>query len=241
MMQIFKVGLLGMLLLGLTSMAMAVEIQGTVVDTAGLDVTVKIIGESTPVPGDLMEISFSIPGGDSLSVGTWKVTSTSGHLVSAAVVENTGTPSKGQQAVINSNNPISIKSVSKNNGSNSNINNQQNVYSAPPVDTPVTPEASAVIELLQSPDATNIRNGAKRAYRQFVNNEAVLAVVADVLKQGYAEKTKDGYHIDAMAWLCNVLGASKDMKYKDLLTLVARKSPSKKVRKFAKKNLRLLR
>jgi len=240
MMQIFKVGFLGMLLLGISSIANAIEIRGTVIGTTGLDVTVKTIGKNSPVSGDLMEISFSIPGGDTLSIGTWKVTSISGRIVSASVVENTGTPSKGQQAVIFSENPVSIKSASINSGSSSN-NNQQKGYAAPPVDTAVTPEASEIINLLQSSEATNIRNGAKRAYRQFANNDAVLAIVADVLNRGYAKKTRDGYHVDAMAWLCNVLGASKDMKYKDLLTLVAKKSPSKKIRKYAKKNLRLLR
>lgn len=236
-----KDGFLGLLLFGLTSLAIAVEIQGTVIETSGLDVTVKVVGENIPVPGDLMEISFSIPGGETLSVGTWKVSSVSGNIVAATVVENTGTPATGQQVVINSNNPVSYKFVPVNNGSSSNKNNQQKAYSAPSENPYVTPENRKVIELLQSSDVTDMRYGAQKAHRNFANDAAVLAVVAEELNKGYAEKPKDGLHVDTMAWLCNVLGASKDVKYRDLLTTVSKKSPSKKIRKYAKKNLGLLR
>lgn len=237
-----KMGLLGLglLLFGLTSIVAAIEIQGAVVETSGLDVTVKTVGKNSPVSGDLMDISFSIPGGDALSIGTWKVTSVSGRFVSASVVENTGTPAKGQKAVIFSENPVPIKSVRKQSAPHSN-NDEQRVYSAPTVTAYMTPEAQKVVNLLRSTESGNKRNGAKRAHRYFANDAGVIAVVAEELDKGYAEKPRDRHHVDAMAWLCNVLGASKDMKYKDLLTLVAKKSPSKKIRKYAKKNLRLLR
>ena len=235
---ILKTVLLGILFLGISSGAMAIEIQGTVVSTTGLNVTVKTIGKTIPVAGDLMEISFSIPGGDTLSIGTWKVTSVSGRIVSATVVENTGTPSKGQQAVIVSNNPVLIKSVRQNQVTRSSNNNTQRVYSVP---TSMTPEAQEIVSLLQSSDPAKVRNGGKQAHRNFSQDAGVLAVVADVLNKGYTEKPRDRHHVDAMAWLCNVLGASKDIKYKDLLTMVYKKSPSKKIRKYARKNIRGLR
>ncbi|MCK4501859.1 MAG: hypothetical protein KAU22_02425 [Desulfuromonadales bacterium] len=231
-----KIGLLGILLLSISSIAMAIKIEGTVVKTNGLDVTVKATGKNIPVPGDLMEISFSIPGGDTLSIGTWKVTNVSGSLVSASVVRNTGTPSKGQQAVIISKNPVQVKVVKRNQPPSSPKRTTPQVL---PANT--TPEARNIIALLQSSTAAEKRNGAKKAYKRFAHDPAVLAIVADELNKGYAVKTRDKYHPDAMAWLCNVLGASKDIKYKDLLKTVYRKCPSKKVRKYAKKNLRLLR
>jgi len=236
-----KIGLLGILLLSIRSIAMAIKIQGTVVNTAGLDVTVKVAGKSLPVVGDSMEISFSIPGGDTLSIGTWEVTNVSGSLVSASVVENTGTPSRGQQAVIISKNPVSIKSVEKNKKSSSQKKNGQHTYSSPTAEDQITYENREVIALLRAPEAANKRNGAKKAHRHYRNDAAVLAVVADELHNGYAEKSRDRYHDDAMAWLCNVLGASKDIKYKDFLTMVYKKSPSKKIRKYARKNIRSLR
>ncbi len=236
MKPVLKMVLMGSLLFGLSSIAMAIEIQGTVVSTTGLDVTVKVFGKSLPVQGDTMEISFSIPGGEALSIGAWKVTSVSGHLVTASVIENTGTPSKGQRAVIISTNPVPAKEARRNNAPAS-----QKTISAPTGNSYASPEALEIIALLQSSEAANIRNGAKKAHRHFAHDDAVLAVVAAVLNRGYAEKSRDRYHVDAMAWLCKVLGASKDIKYKELLTIVSKKSPSKKIRKYAIKNIRLLR
>ncbi len=236
MKRIAKFYIVCVLLLNFSSIAAAIEIKGAVVGTSGLNVTVKFTGKNIPVSGDLMDISFSIPGGDSLSVGTWKVTSVSGNLVSASVVEHTGTPAKGHQAVINSPNPAKRKIVKK-----KKTVQKKNKVTKKPLPSNLAPEVRKVIAMMQNDDSVTKRNGAKTAYKKFGNNDVVLEVAAEELEKWHTSKTKDRYHPDALSWLCNVLGASKDIQYADLLKTVYRKCPHKKVRKYAKKNLRKLR
>jgi hypothetical protein len=84
---------------------LAADLKGTVVEVSGLDVKIRIASDYVPNVDDKVEISFTIPGGDQLSVGTWQVTEVQGDLVSASVVENTGKPAVGQSAVIYSSDP----------------------------------------------------------------------------------------------------------------------------------------
>ncbi len=65
----------------------------------------------------------------------------------------------------------------------------------------------------------------------------VFDAIEQVLLKGYATKTRNKNHVDAMAWLCKALGASGKAKYKGTLTTVSRKAPSRKLRGYAKKAL----
>lgn len=89
---------------------------------------------------------------------------------------------------------------------------------------------------MRSSSASEKRNGAKIASKRFSDNAAVMAVAAEELEKGFSVNLRDGHHVDAMAWLCNALGASYDQKYAALLKKVYRKSRSKKIKKYAKKN-----
>lgn len=83
----------------------AVEIAGTVVAVTGNDVRLKIEGDELPRIGDEVRISFRIPGGPALKVGTWRVSDVSEEAITATLVEATGRPAVDQIAVISSVNP----------------------------------------------------------------------------------------------------------------------------------------
>lgn len=100
---------------------------------------------------------------------------------------------------------------------------------------------SAILYLLKSPNSKEKIKGAQYTVRSFPTNSELLRVAEEELLRGYEIKTRDKYYIEAMAWMCNVLGRSKQIQYKDTLQMVYKNAASKRVRKYAKKNYRLLR
>lgn len=229
-MKLFLKGLIvGTIMLAATTVAMAAQLTGIVAGVQGLDVTVKVDGQLMPAAGDQVEISFSLPDGEALPIGIWEITQVNGNIAIASVKNNTGNPVIGHKAVISSKNPVPRRNINK--------VEQQNTYSYTSNTTTIASgEAQQVIELIRSPSAAEKRNGAKIASKRFADNAAVMAVAAEELEKGFTENLRDGHHVDAMAWLCNALGASKDIKYAALLKKVYRKSRSRKIKKYAKKN-----
>jgi hypothetical protein len=96
--------------------------------------------------------------------------------------------------------------------------------------------------MLKSSDAGERQRGAKALYKSPYKREPeVLAVVNAVLLEGFNSHVRDRRHVDAMAWLCNILGASGDRRYQETLRKLSRESKNRKVRKFAGSNYRKLR
>jgi len=100
---------------------------------------------------------------------------------------------------------------------------------------------SEILYLLKSPNTKEKIKGAQYTVKSFPTNAQLLKVAETELLKGYEIRTRDRNHAEAMAWMCNVLGRSKQIQYKDTLKMVIQKAASKKVRKYAKKNYRLLR
>ncbi len=100
--------------------------------------------------------------------------------------------------------------------------------------------AHDVIQMLRSSKTAEKIKGARYAVRLFPTHNEVLQVAEDELLRGYEQRTRDRQYIDAMAWLCNVLGRSRQNRYKDTLYEVSKNAPNKKLRNYAKKNYRLL-
>jgi hypothetical protein len=82
--------------------ASAVELRGRVSAVTGRDVRIELEGDLVPRVGDPVNITFRIPGGPELSVGTWKVSGIEGDAVLATVVTATGTPAVGHAVTIDS-------------------------------------------------------------------------------------------------------------------------------------------
>ncbi|MBW1821352.1 MAG: hypothetical protein JRI92_06240, partial [Deltaproteobacteria bacterium] len=100
---------------------------------------------------------------------------------------------------------------------------------------------SEIMSLLKSSSPKEKIKGAQYTVKFFPTNPQLLQVAEEELLKGYELRTRDRNHAEVMAWMCNVLGRSKQSQYKDTLQMVYKNAASRKVRKYAKKNYRLLR
>lgn len=102
-------------------------------------------------------------------------------------------------------------------------------------------EEQSLITQLRSFAPTEKRQAAIAIHRFYLHNKKLIAVVEDELLKGYRIRTRDKKYIDAMAWMCNVLGDSGDPKYSATLKKVSHTAKSRKVRSYAKRNYRKVR
>jgi serine/threonine protein kinase len=95
-------------------------------------------------------------------------------------------------------------------------------------------------EQLRSDNSEIKRKAARIICRKRIYNSRIVAIANDELLKSFRRNTNNRRHIDAMAWLCNVLGGSQNKKYIATLQQVKEQSKNKKLRKFAIKNLKKL-
>jgi len=97
-----------------------------------------------------------------------------------------------------------------------------------------------VAGMLRSSSLGDKENGAKIVAKLYKNDQKLLDIVNDELLKGYNSNSNDRNYVEAMAWLCNALGASGQAKYASTLETVSREAPNRKLQKYALKNLRHL-
>ena len=102
------------------------------------------------------------------------------------------------------------------------------------------PHIAELIKMIELDDPKKIRIAARTIAKHYSQNFALLEVVNKELLNGYHKKTKGKYYIDAMSWLCKVIGASGNKKYIPTLEKVGKEAPSRKLKKYARKNLKRL-
>ncbi len=98
-----------------------------------------------------------------------------------------------------------------------------------------------VAGMLRSSNLGDKADGAKIVVKLYKNDQAILDIVNNELLKGYNSRSDDRNYVEAMAWLCNALGASGQAKYASTLEKVSQEAPNKKLQKYALKNLRHLR
>ncbi len=102
-------------------------------------------------------------------------------------------------------------------------------------------EHGDVTSMLRSSNLSNKERAAKIIAKQHNNDQRILDMVNEELLKGYNRSADDRDYVEAMAWLCNALGASGYPKYRSTLQTVSDNAPNRKLRKYALKNLRRLR
>ena len=102
------------------------------------------------------------------------------------------------------------------------------------------PEVKRYVTMLQAVGSDSQIEAARRIYRKRLNHPAIFETAAQQLQEGYRVNLADSAHIDAMAWMCNLLGMSGQTKYRTLLDEVVRETPNRKIRKHALKSMRRL-
>jgi len=104
----------------------------------------------------------------------------------------------------------------------------------------VPPEVKRYVAMLQSVESDNKTEAARRIYRKRLKHPAIFETAAQELQKGYRVNLADNAHIDAMAWMCNLLGMSGEAGYRPILVEVAQESPNRKIRKHALRSMRQL-
>ncbi len=110
----------------------------------------------------------------------------------------------------------------------------------PSADSKKAKEIKQLFIWLKSDKPKEIRKAARQIAKSYNKHPGLMKTVELVLLKRYKEKTRNRNHTDAMSWLCNVLGASKDLKYKKTLETVKENAPARKLKSYATKNLKKL-
>jgi TolB-like protein len=97
-----------------------------------------------------------------------------------------------------------------------------------------------IAEMIRSPNLRYKTKGAQYIVKYYPTDPGLLEVAETELLKGYMKKTRDRHYIEAMAWLCNALGRSGQVQYKETLREVSKRAGHRKIRSYAKKNYRLL-
>ncbi len=97
--------------------------------------------------------------------------------------------------------------------------------------------AQTYIKQIKSGNAVSQRDASKRIIRARMFDTKVTDAVEAALRKGYKINGRDRNHVDAMSWMCKVLGASGNSKYKKVLKLVADEGSGRKLRGYASKSL----
>jgi len=92
------------------------------------------------------------------------------------------------------------------------------------------------VRITSNNSATKIRAVKEVAKKRYVD-ETTLDVLESELLKGYQIKDRDGYHVDALAWCCKILGLSGNSKYEATLHTVSMGSTSPKLQAYAQKGL----
>ncbi len=116
----------------------------------------------------------------------------------------------------------------------------QNFAGGSPAAGAVSGPGREYIQMLRSGSDKRIVSGSKMIVRSRTFEGPVLETVAEVLLAGYRSNASDRLHVDAMSWLCNVLGAARNGRYRGTLQAVADRTESRKLKKYALKNLAAL-
>ena len=98
-------------------------------------------------------------------------------------------------------------------------------------------EVRRYVELLQSLESADKIEAARRIYRKQIKHPAIFRTAARELKKGYRVNLADSAHIDAMAWMCNLLGMSGKVQYREILSEVVQETPNSKIRRYASKSM----
>lgn len=94
------------------------------------------------------------------------------------------------------------------------------------------------IASLAETDPSRIRDTAKRMYRAYVDDPEAMKLSIKYINENMSKKDK--LSVDAMAWLCKVVGQSGSSDYYAQLIHISKNAKSGKLKKYAKKSAALL-
>jgi pimeloyl-ACP methyl ester carboxylesterase len=93
------------------------------------------------------------------------------------------------------------------------------------------------MDMLRSKDPLKTIRSAKAMSRTFPGDITLTETANRVLLDSFATDVDNKLHGEAMAWLCNILGLSRDIQYRLTLEKVYLETKDPKIKTYAKKNL----
>ncbi len=96
-------------------------------------------------------------------------------------------------------------------------------------------------QMLGSGDAALLRKAAMTVHSSHGKDLALCKEVEKALLAGYMEHGGSYAHVDAMSWMCRVLGDSGHVQFRPTLEKVLREAPNPKLKKYAARGVRTLR
>ena len=85
-----------------------------------------------------------------------------------------------------------------------------------------------------------IQKNGVNIYRENFNYPVLYDTAEQELRKGYRTNLNDRYHVDAMAWMCQLLGASRQAHYRSTLEMVALETGNVKLKRYAERNVHRL-
>ena len=108
-----------------------------------------------------------------------------------------------------------------------------------PYNTDTMPEKSKrkYINMLRSTKDTDVIQAAKTICKFYPYNTGFMKTANNKLLKKIEIKSDQSDHVDAISWLCNVLGTSEDVRFISTLNKVEQETDNKKIKKYAELNL----
>lgn len=217
------------ILLAVTSQAEVVGLAGTVYEVVDGDVSIQVCARRPPQVNDLVEIAFEDEDGVPTNAGVWRILGVETCFLKVVGVCNTEAPFLGQRVVVFLNTPASAP-----------VPDERPVVEREPRRPVRSNKITTAIDMLGSPNPFDMQRAAKILYRHYRYDPVVQKTAEAFLLDYYADGLTDRYRVDALAWLCKILGVSGNRDYIATLREVAENTLNYKLSLYATKNLRLL-
>ena len=94
-----------------------------------------------------------------------------------------------------------------------------------------------VLNMLRSSDSFLVMFGAKRVWFHHPTDSEFVRVASERLMETYNRPNPTVRDVDAIGWLCNVLGKASNPEYKPLLEKIIKESKNSRIVHYAKMNL----
>jgi len=101
------------------------------------------------------------------------------------------------------------------------------------------PEVSRLMNMLQTNTMNLKRDAAKIISKNIFSDPDLYKTVNDELLSGY-QSAHSKNDVDTMAWLCKALARSTNPEHKKTLETIAADANNRKIRKYAKKSLKMM-
>jgi len=93
------------------------------------------------------------------------------------------------------------------------------------------------ISMLRSTNDKDAIQAAKTICKFYPGNAELMKTANKNLLEKFKKKSNVSNHVDAISWLCNILGTSEDVRFISTLNKIEQETDNEKIKKYAEQNL----